>query len=201
MPPETATGGTSNEAMVMEAYDTEELEIYDTKRPKHIVDGVAKGTGNILKGAVGGVALMLGAPVKGAYDGAKEGGTVGALKGFGLGLGAGLVGGAAMAVGGVLTGTMQVSLSAEGGVHSLAWNLDRKRHHLHTGSDSGLTQRQELRRGVPGVDRVQPRRGGCDSRREGRRLSGLSPRSQPIRRRHLQDGARAPLGQVRTPFH
>ena len=44
----------------------------------------------------------------GAYNGAKTGGTAGCLKGLGLGLGAGLIGGTAMVVGGVITGTMQI---------------------------------------------------------------------------------------------
>lgn len=89
-------------------HEFEDMELYNTTRPKHVLDGVAKGAGNILKGTLGGVAMMVGAPVKGAYDGAVSGGTVGAIKGFGLGLGAGILGGTAMAVGGVLTGTMQI---------------------------------------------------------------------------------------------
>lgn len=47
---------------------------------------------------------MVSAPIKGAYDGGKESGVLGGLKGFGMGLGAGVLGGAAMAVGGVGTG-------------------------------------------------------------------------------------------------
>lgn len=193
----------------MEGYDMEELEIYDTKRPKHIVDGMAKGTGNILKGAVGGVALMLGAPVKGAYDGAKEGGPVGALKGFGLGLGAGLVGGTAMAVGGVLTGTMQVS-PVERSLTRLT-HSDWTRHHINSHRHRrlaewycllidlpGLTRpREELRRGVEGVDRVQPGRGGGHPRGQGRGLHRLHSRCQPIHRRSVPAGGGQALGQVR----
>jgi hypothetical protein len=62
----------------------------------------------MLRGVLGGAALMVSAPVKGAYDGAKSGGAWGALKGFGMGAGAGIVGGTAVAVGGVATGMYQV---------------------------------------------------------------------------------------------
>lgn len=47
---------------------------------------------------------QIGAPVKGAYDGATNEGAWGAFKGFGTGLGLGLVGGVSMAVGGAATG-------------------------------------------------------------------------------------------------
>lgn len=61
-------------------------------------------------GALGGCALMVSAPIKGAYDGSKESGVLGGLKGFGMGLGAGVLGGAAMAVGGVGTGIFLCSM-------------------------------------------------------------------------------------------
>lgn len=71
-------------------------------------DGIGFGAGNILKGALGGAALLVGAPIKGAYDGASEGGALGAVKGFGMGLGIGILGGVGMAVGGTLTGVYQI---------------------------------------------------------------------------------------------
>jgi hypothetical protein len=77
---------------------------YSLDKPKDALSGTSQGFGNILKGAVGGAALMISAPIKGAYDGGKESGVLGGLKGFGMGLGAGVLGGAAMAVGGVGTG-------------------------------------------------------------------------------------------------
>ena len=46
--------------------------------------------------------------MQGAIAGGSSGGAVGALKGFGLGLGAGVLGGTAMAVGGTLTGVVQL---------------------------------------------------------------------------------------------
>lgn len=81
---------------------------YNLDKPRDALSGTSKGFGNILKGTLGGAALMVSAPIKGAYDGGKESGVIGGLKGFGIGLGAGVVGGAAMAVGGVGTGLYQV---------------------------------------------------------------------------------------------
>ena len=81
---------------------------YSLDKPKDAISGTTQGVGNILKGALGGAALMVSAPIKGAYDGGKESGVLGGIKGFGMGLGAGVIGGAAMAVGGVGTGIYQV---------------------------------------------------------------------------------------------
>lgn len=81
---------------------------YSLDKPKDALSGTSQGFGNILKGALGGAALMVSAPIKGAYDGGRESGVLGGLKGFGMGLGAGVLGGAAMAVGGVGTGIYQV---------------------------------------------------------------------------------------------
>ena len=52
-----------------------------------------------LPGALGGVAVMLSAPVKGAMDGAAQDGALGAMKGGLMGLAGGIIGGTAMAVG------------------------------------------------------------------------------------------------------
>jgi hypothetical protein len=63
----------------------------------------------MLKGALGGAAMMVSAPVAGALEGSqKEGSVWGGIKGFGVGLGLGVVGGTAMAVGGVATGVTQI---------------------------------------------------------------------------------------------
>ena len=51
---------------------------------------------------------MVGAPIAMAREGKKEGGAWGAAKGFGKGLGVGLVGGTALAVGGMVTGAVQM---------------------------------------------------------------------------------------------
>ena len=41
------------------------VKIFSTSRPKDAFDGVGKGVGNILKGTLGGAALILSAPVAG----------------------------------------------------------------------------------------------------------------------------------------
>ena len=35
------------------------------QRPKNVVDGLGSGVGNILKGTLGGAAVLVGAPIKG----------------------------------------------------------------------------------------------------------------------------------------
>jgi DnaJ-domain-containing protein 1 len=57
---------------------------------------------------LGGAAVIVSAPVKGAYDGYSQSGSLGAAKGFGFGLGAGLLGGTAMIVGGAISGCYQI---------------------------------------------------------------------------------------------
>ena len=88
-----------------------ENSIFTLKRPKDIRDGFGYGASNIIKGALGGAAILVGAPIKGlklpilsimhwsligAYDGASEGGALGAVKGFAFGLGIGVLGGVSM---------------------------------------------------------------------------------------------------------
>lgn len=82
--------------------------VFYLKRPKDIREGLGQGVGNVLKGTLGGTALLLTAPVKGAYDGATSGGTWGAVKGAAIGTGVGVVGGLGMIVGGAVTGAVQI---------------------------------------------------------------------------------------------
>ena len=82
--------------------------LFYLKRPKDVAEGVGQGVGNILKGALGGAALLVSAPIKGAYDGGHREGSWGALKGFGMGLGLGVLGGITMIVGGTVTGCYQI---------------------------------------------------------------------------------------------
>ncbi len=82
--------------------------IFSLKKPKNVFSGAASGIGNVVKGALGGVAIMVGAPVMGAVEGSKSGGFWGGCLGFGKGLGTGIVGGTAMAVGGAVSGVYQM---------------------------------------------------------------------------------------------
>lgn len=83
-------------------------KLFSTSRPKDALDGMGKGLGNVLKGTLGGAAMILSAPVAGAYTGGQKEGALGAVKGFGIGLGMGIIGGTAMIIGGVATGTYQI---------------------------------------------------------------------------------------------
>lgn len=90
-----------------EDYSAED-SVFSLKRPKDIREGLGQGVGNILKGAFGGAALLVSAPIKGALDGGNSEGSWGAMKGFGAGLGIGVVGGMTMIVGGAVTGVAQI---------------------------------------------------------------------------------------------
>lgn len=57
---------------------------------------------------MGGAALIVTAPVKGAYDGSVSEGVLGAAKGFGTGLCLGVLGGVSMTVGGAVSGLYQI---------------------------------------------------------------------------------------------
>jgi len=83
--------------------------LFSTKKPKNVIHGALSAGSNVLTGALGGAALMLGAPILGARQGMSDGGGMkGAAKGFAAGLGAGIVGGASMIVGGAATGAYQL---------------------------------------------------------------------------------------------
>lgn len=104
------TGDKKNEEEVVpkeEDYSADD-SVFSLKRPKDIREGLGQGVGNILKGALGGAALLVTAPIKGAYDGGNSEGSWGAMKGFGTGLGIGVVGGVTMMVGGAVTGVAQI---------------------------------------------------------------------------------------------
>ena len=83
--------------------------IFSLEKPKNVFDGIASGGGNVMKGILGGFAVLVGTPVAEARESSKNGGgALGAAKGFVSGLGKGIVVGAALAVGGAVTGISQV---------------------------------------------------------------------------------------------
>ena len=110
--PEVESGSSAGSTTVQphgedDSYNSDQT-FFSTKRPKDIREGLGQGAGNILKGTLGGAALLVTAPVKGCYDGATTGGTWGAVKGLGTGLGVGLIGGVGLMVGGAATGCFQI---------------------------------------------------------------------------------------------
>eukprot|EP01038_Epipyxis_sp_PR26KG_P010779 gene10779-14474_t len=113
--PNPTTEPNANPAISNGAEDFEDMGgsgPFSLKKPKDIREGLSTGTGNILKGVLGGAALIVGAPIKGAYDGTAEGGAWGGVKGLGMGLGIGVVGGVTMIAGGVATGVWQIGRGA-----------------------------------------------------------------------------------------
>jgi hypothetical protein len=48
-----------------EVNEKETLHIFTTSKPKHVIDGLWKGSGNIVTGALTGAAIMVAAPIKG----------------------------------------------------------------------------------------------------------------------------------------
>jgi hypothetical protein len=107
--PNASASNESANAATQDGNDASLGSIFYVKRPKHAAEGFGQGLGNMLKGAVGGAAIFVGAPIQGAREGSKEGGTWGAIKGFGAGLGMGAVGGLAMAASGVAIGAYQMA--------------------------------------------------------------------------------------------
>lgn len=78
---------------------------------------------------------MVSAPIAAAYQGGKESGALGAVKGLGVGLGVGIVGGVSLAVGGTATGIYQIGrgvYSAPGSLSArskgMVWDNDKKEY-------------------------------------------------------------------------
>jgi hypothetical protein len=82
--------------------------ILSKSRPKNLQQGMGRGVGNIVAGAVGaaGVAVMM--PTLGLATGAKHGGILGAVVGVTGGAVVGVLGAAAIAVGGAFSGVSQI---------------------------------------------------------------------------------------------
>jgi hypothetical protein len=107
--------------------------LFNISKPKDIRDGLGNGLSNILKGTLGGAALIVSAPIKSAMDGAAAEGTWGAAKGFGYGLGVGILGGVSMAAGGAITGAYQITrglVNTPGSVHANSqgkeWDAEKR---------------------------------------------------------------------------
>jgi len=82
---------------------------FTTERPKDFFQGTMSAVGNIATGAVGGVALMVSAPIIGVREGMKDGGgATGACTGLLKGLGSGIFAGTAMVLGGAVSGAAQL---------------------------------------------------------------------------------------------
>jgi hypothetical protein len=130
-----------------------EDSVFTLKRPKDIREGLSGGVGNILKGALGGAALLVSAPIKGAYDGGNSQGSWGAVKGFGTGLGIGVVGGMTMIVGGAVTGVVQIGrgiYNTPGSVSAISagkdWDEEKREwyvYNLETESKEVLSMSEE----------------------------------------------------------
>jgi hypothetical protein len=82
-------------------------EIVSEARPKNLRQGLSRGVGNILGGCVGGVGVVVLAPVAGLAIGTKQAGLLGGIFGLVGGALVGVVGGAAVIVGGALNGIGQ----------------------------------------------------------------------------------------------
>jgi curved DNA-binding protein CbpA len=80
----------------------------NTDIPKDIMDGVIIGTGNVVKGMLQGISFATFAPIQGAYNGLKDDGMIGGIKGLGIGLTKGIFGGAAIVASGTASGVYQI---------------------------------------------------------------------------------------------
>jgi hypothetical protein len=160
------------EAKPEEEFDPED-SVFSLKRPKDIREGLYSGVGNILKGAVGGAALIVTAPIKGAYDGGSQEGAFGAVKGFGTGLGLGVLGGVSMMVGGAVTGVAQIGRGVyhtPGAVTAMStgkdWDEEKREwyiYNLETESKEVLSMSEEdFLKSIKYVDPAAAKEGGAD---------------------------------------
>ena len=76
------------------------MDMFDTKRPKHLLSGTLSAARSILKGVAAGAFALLALPIEGAIS---EGG-----KGFAKGLGAGVVSGVGLPVAASVVGAVQI---------------------------------------------------------------------------------------------
>lgn len=74
--------------------------ILSSHKPKNLVEGVTRGVGNILGGAIGGVGILVLSPTAGLAMGSQAGGILGAMVGLVGGTLMGVVGSVAMVLGG-----------------------------------------------------------------------------------------------------
>ena len=84
--------------------DMELGELFDTRRPKHILSGLGSGAKSVLKGTIAGVFGLFAAPIEGAMSGGA--------KGFVKGLGVGIAGAVAMPTAGACVAALQVTRGA-----------------------------------------------------------------------------------------
>lgn len=88
---------------------TEQLEsMLKQTNPKNLGQGITRGAGNIVGGAVGAVGIAVLAPTAGLAVGSREGGILGGVVGLAGGAVVGVLGGAVVAVAGVASGLGQV---------------------------------------------------------------------------------------------
>mmetsp|Transcript_22556 Transcript_22556/g.45386 ORF Transcript_22556/g.45386 Transcript_22556/m.45386 type:complete len:612 (+) Transcript_22556:55-1890(+) len=162
-----------------EQYQSDE-SVFSLKRPKDIREGLSGGVGNILKGALGGAALLVSAPIKGAYDGGNSEGSWGAMKGFGTGLGIGVVGGMTMMVGGAVTGVVQIGrgiYNTPGSVSAISagkdWDEEKRVwyvYNLETEANEVMNMtEEEFLKSIKHVDPAKDGEGG-EAKREARKV-------------------------------
>lgn len=63
---ETSAIRETDKISVEDALNSSQDTVFTTARPKHAIDGILKGTGNILTGTLAGAAMIVSAPVAGA---------------------------------------------------------------------------------------------------------------------------------------
>jgi len=83
-------------------------QMMKTSKPKNLGQGLQRGVGNILAGAVGGVGIAVLAPTMGLAAGARGGGIIGGAVGVTAGAVVGILGAAGLIIGGAVSGVTQI---------------------------------------------------------------------------------------------
>ena len=93
---------------ILTTVPSQSLNVFVSNKPRDIVHGLGGGIANLGIGIVGGVGMIVAAPIYCAYIGGEANGVVGGLAGFGIGIGIGIVGSCILVVGGIYTCLTQV---------------------------------------------------------------------------------------------
>ena len=129
-------------------------QILRTSRPKNLAQGVSRGVGNIVTGAVGGAGVAVLLPVTGLAVGLQAGGLLGGVVGVAGGAVVGALGGAALAVAGAVSGVVQVTRGVAAVPQSILaprqgkWWNERTGHWMAT----DMTHESQALEGIPETD-------------------------------------------------
>lgn len=109
----------------------EDMDLFDMKKPKHVLSGLGSGAKSMLKGAAAGIFGLFAAPIEGALSG----GTKGFVKGLGMGIGGAVLmpcAGACVAAVQVTRGVLHTPAAVVNSSRGRDWDSDTRKWIDHT---------------------------------------------------------------------